>query len=156
MTVFGVPSNRQYYKKFKFIVEIQGVAFAGFTTMSELRGQVAVVEQYEGGSLIPNKDPGRVTFPNVTLSRGATDDEDLWTWFKETVAVGSLLVSPDNKRTLDVVQQDRAGTEQKRWTLYNAWPTEFKAGDWDNGADENTMEEVVLAYDYFDVGGDAA
>jgi len=156
MTVFGVPNNRQYFKKFKFVVEIQGVAFAGFRDMSDLRVSVAEVAHHEGGSLIPKKEPGRVTFADVTLSRGATTDEDLWNWMKETIAAGSILVDPAQKRTIDVVQQDRAGTEVNRWTLHNCWPKEFMAGSWNNEADENVIEEIVLGYDFFDKGGDAA
>ena len=152
MTIQGV--TRQFYKKFKFVVEIQGVQFAGFLSMSEIRVQVAVVEQFEGGALIPNKSPGRVTVPPVTLARGATEELDLWLWFQQVVAAGSILVDPSHKRTIDLVQQDRAGTELRRWTLVNAWPSEFKAGDWDNDADENVIEEMVIAYDYPIIGGD--
>lgn len=155
MTIFGVPSGRQFYKKFKFVVEIQGVAFAGFRAMSEIRIQVAEVAHFEGGSLIPSKQPGRVTVPDVTLSRGASDDLDLWNWMQETIAAGSILVDPAQKRTIDVVQQDRAGTELRRWTLHGCWPKEFKAGDWDNEVDENVIEEIVLGYDFPTVGGDA-
>lgn len=145
---------RSYYKKFKFVVEIAGVQFAGFKTCSEIRGQTAVIEHHEGGSLVPNKSLGRLTFPNVTLTRGATDDLDLYAWWQQTVAASALVADPDFKRTIDIVQQDRRGLELRRWTLHLAFPTEFKAGDWDNDADENTVEELILAYDFFSLGGD--
>lgn len=154
MTIFGVPSDRQFYKKFKFLIEIQGVAFAGFRSMSDLRIQVAEVAHHEGGSLIPKKEPGRVTIPDVTLTRGATNDRDLWDWMQETVAAGSILVDPAQKRTIDLVQQDRAGTEIARWTLHNCWPKEFMAGSWDNEVDENVITEIILAMDFFTEGGD--
>ena len=154
MTIFGVPSGRQFYKKFSFDIEISGVASAAFRSMTELRIQVAEVTHHEGGSLIPSKQPGRVTIPDVTLSRGATNDLDLWEWMQQTVGEGTILVDPAQKRTIDLVQRDRAGTEVRRWTLHNCWPKEFKPGDWDNEVDENTIEEVVLAMDYFTVGGD--
>ncbi len=32
----------------------------------------------EGGSLIPNKSPGRLTFSDVTLEHGATEARDLF------------------------------------------------------------------------------
>jgi hypothetical protein len=38
---------------------------------------VANVQYHEGGSLIPNKSPGRLTFSDVTLERGATSDQEL-------------------------------------------------------------------------------
>ena len=53
MTVIGNP--RSFHKKFKFLVEIDGVAHAGFQKCSELSVEVANVQYFEGGSLIPNK-----------------------------------------------------------------------------------------------------
>ena len=151
MAVTGKP--RTFHKKFKFIVECDGIAVAKFTKAGPLEMEVAVVEQYEGGSLIPVKEPGRVKVTNVTLERGVTDDQDLWNWFKQVadLAANSGEISPTYKKNLDIVQQDRDNTTLKRWRLANAWPTKFKGGDWDNDADENVLESVELAYDYPDV-----
>jgi phage tail-like protein len=153
MTIYGVPSDRKYHKRFTYTVEIEGIAWAGFQTCSEIRAQIGVVEQHEGGSLIPDKSPGRLTYPNVTLARGATDDEDLFDWFKQVADMDAMVEEPSQKRSIDIVQRDRRGAERRRWTLVNAFPVEYKGGDWDNTADENNMEEVVLAYDYFKLGG---
>lgn len=147
MPVIGV--QRDFFKKFKYVVEIAGVRWAGFTTCSELRQQVAVVEQWEGGSLTADKQPGRITYPNVTLGRGATQDKDLYLWAAQVAAADAMVANPDHIRSVDIVQQDRRGQELERWSLVEAWPTEFKAGEWDNGADENTMEELVLCYRFF-------
>lgn len=149
MAVYGV--QRVYYKKFKFVVEIQGVAYAGFKDCSELSFEVAKIEQWEGGALIPNKSPGRITVPDVTLSRGATADMDLYNWMQQIVASEAMVTEPNEYRTIDVVQMDRTGAEQRRWTLVNAWPIKFTGGAWDNTSDENTMESVTLAYDYFQI-----
>ena len=68
MAVIGNP--RSFHKKFKFIVEIDDIGHAGFQKCSELSVEVANVQYFEGGSLIPNKSPGRLTFADVTLERG--------------------------------------------------------------------------------------
>lgn len=148
-----VGSARSYYKKFKFIVEIDGVAYAGFQKCSALESEVAVVEQSEGGALFPNKSAGRIKFTDITLDRGATDDLDLFNWYKEVAnaAANAGLVDPNYKRNLDIVQQDRDGTTLRRWRVTRAWPSKFSAGEWDNDADENVMESLTLTYDYFDV-----
>jgi hypothetical protein len=36
--------------------------------------------------------------------------------------------------------------------LSRAWPTKFVAGEWDNESDENVIEQVTLAYDFFELG----
>jgi phage tail-like protein len=154
-------SARSFHKKFKFVIEIDNVAFAGFQKCSPLKATVAVVKYHEGGTLIPNKEPGRIEVDDVTLERGATQDVDLWNWFKTVVdmtadagggagGTGAGLVSPDFKRNLDIVQLDRDGTELRRWSLTNAWPCEFEGGEWDNEADENVIEKVKLTFDIFD------
>jgi phage tail-like protein len=151
MPVIGTP--RTFHKKFKFIVEIDGVASAGFQKCSELSVEVANVQYSEGGALIPNKSPGRLTFADVTLERGATEDQDLFDWLSEVAdaSANAGLNEPEFKRNLDIVQQDRDGSELRRWRLHNAWPVKFVAGDWDNEADENVIESVTLTYDFFEL-----
>ena len=36
-------------------------------------------------------------------------------------------------------------------SLSRAWPTKFVAGEWDNESDENVIEQVRLAYDFFEL-----
>jgi phage tail-like protein len=151
MGVKGTP--RSFNKKFAFIVEIEGIEVAAFTKCSEISGEVAVVEQWEGGKLIPNKSPGKLTVSDVTLERGvAKGDSDLYEWWLQVVS-GSAnkgLVDDDYKRSVDVIQLDRDGSVIQRWTLDNAWPNKFVAGEWDNEADENLVESITLSYDSFD------
>src|SRR6185369_16606033 len=102
----------------------------------------AKIEHYEGGSLIPNKSPGRLSFPDVTLERGATNDLELYEWFESVAAAaaglgGAGLIDDAYKRTLDVVVLDRDDSELQRFNLQNAWPTKFVAADgFDNTVDE--------------------
>lgn len=149
--VLGQP--RSFYKKFKFVVEIDGFQSAGFRKCSELSVEVAKIEHFEGGALTPQKSPGRLSFADVTLERGATDDLDFYRWFQHVVrmASGLGLVEPQFKRDLDVVQQDRDGRTLRRWTLHGAWPVKYVAGEWDD-ADENVIESLTLTYDHFDLG----
>ena len=152
MTVTGAP--RSFHKRFKFIVKIDDIGHVGFQKCSELSVEVANVQYFEGGSLIPNKSPGRLTFSDVTLERGATEDHELFDWFQDVAVTSSGLGLPDvdYKRNLDIVQQDRDGATLRRWTLTRAWPVKFVAGEWDNEADENVIESVTLTYDFFEIG----
>ena len=155
---------RTFHKKFKFVVEIDGVDSAGFQKCSELSVETAKVEYYEGGALIPDKSPGRLTFSDVTLERGATEDRDLYNWFLQvaTASAGQSLATdgagqgsgepaPGYKRNLDIVQLDRDGSVLRRWRLTGCWPMKFTGGEWDNESDENVIESVTLTYDFFDI-----
>lgn len=150
MAVIGSPKS--FFKRFKFLVEIDGVASAAFQRMSELATEVAEVTYFEGGSLIADKTPGRVTFPNVTLERGATDDLDLFNWLRQVVIASANQGLTDflYKRNLDLVQLNRDNTTRRRWSVFNAWPRRFLAGAWDNEVDENVIESVELVFDFFE------
>lgn len=157
---FGSP--RSFHKKFKFVIEIDSIAYAGFNKCSELSMEIAKIEYYEGGALIPKKDPGRVTVSDITIERAACSDQDLWNWLKQVVdltadggggtgAQGQGLRDPLFRRDFDIVQLERDGEELRRWTITGAWPTKFVAGEWDNDADENVIETLTLAIDKFDL-----
>lgn len=145
--------ERSFYQKYKFIIEADNVAYAGFQKCSKLEAEVGVSMQNEGGSLIPIKQAARLKFADITLDRGATDDLDMFNWFKQVVnaSANSGLSTPKYKRNFDIVQQDRDGTERRRWRVKGAFPIKFSPGEWDNDSDDNTMESTTLAYDYFDL-----
>lgn len=150
MSIIGKP--RSYFKKFAFTVEIAGVTYAGFQKAGPLKASVAVIEQWEGGALAAETSPGRYKTADVTLDRGATKDLDLWKWFKQVsnIAANTGAVDDTYKKDIDIVQRDRDGTELRRWTLHKAWPHDFEAGEWDNTADGNVIESVVLTHKWFD------
>lgn len=154
---------RSFHKKFKFIVDIDEFDNAGFQKSSELSAEIAKIEYFEGGALIPNKSPGRLTFTDVTFERGATKDLAMFSWFKEvanasagsstdvsSTGAGTGLIDEEYKRDIDIVQQDRDGTELRRWSLAKAYPIKFVAGEWDNDADEVTINMMTVTYDFFD------
>lgn len=152
--VIGTP--RSYYDKFKFLVEVSGFKYAGFMSCSEISAELATIEHYEGGVLIPNKSPGRLTYADITLERGATDDLELFYWFEQAAKASAGTGGtglPDNqyKRNVEVIQLNRDDTVRQRWSVKNAWPKKFVAADsFDNSTDEKVITSLVLAYDYFD------
>lgn len=149
MAIIGTP--RKFFDRFSFIVDIDGVGSAAFTTATGLQAEAAVVEHSEGGVLTPFKSPGRVTFAPVVLTRGATSDIDLLNWFEEVLdAIANAgLAEPSFRRNADIVQTDRAGATLERWRLADAWPSIYTPGEWDNTADEKRIESVTLQHQGF-------
>lgn len=150
-TVIGEP--RSFYDKFKFRAEVDGFGYSGWQKIGEPKQEAALVEHWEGGSLISDKDPGRVTVADIDFERGATDDRDMWHWFQETAniaaGVGGIgLVRPNFKRTITIVQLDRDDTVLETWTLFNAFCRAFSPGDWDNTVDEKQIVKMTISYDY--------
>lgn len=153
MAVLGVP--RIYHPKFRFVVEIDGILTGSFQSCSELSSEFAEITQWEGGALIPDKSPGRLTYDDITLSRGVTGNDELYKWHRSLgeAVTNRGLNAPFFKRNLDIVQLDRTGIRVRTWQVFSAWPKRFVAGDWDNDADENVLEQVVLAFDFYKLKG---
>jgi phage tail-like protein len=146
--IVGTP--RSFHKRFKFKVFVDGLGSANFRTCSDIAVELATVEHSEGGTLIPDKSPGRATVEDVTLERGATADRDLYDWMLETanLAANSGLIDNEYKRMVDVVQYNRDNSKLRTWRLHNCWIKRFVGGSWDNESDENVIETAVLVYDY--------
>ncbi len=146
---FGTP--RTFHKKFKFLVEIDGFIVAKFRKCSALEAEIAVIEQSEGGALTPNKSPGRAKFSDITLERGATDNLEMYTWFRQGIdaAANTGLKESELKRNFDIIQLDRDDEELRRWPCTGGFPSKFSGGEWDNEVDENVIESVTIAYDFF-------
>jgi phage tail-like protein len=149
--------SRRIHEKFKFIVRSLRFGFTAFQKCSELSVEVAKIDYFEGGALIPIKDPGRLTYSDVTLDRGVSSDFDFHNWFLNTADAsrgpgGIGAISPQFKADdLSIVQRDRDNSRLREWNLVGSWPTKYTAGDWDNTADEVTIEQLVLTYDFFTV-----
>jgi phage tail-like protein len=155
--------QRELFPKHQFLVEVRDGWWAGFQKCSELSYEVAKIEYWEGGSVIPWKVPGRATMTDVTLERGASTSRKFYDWALQVV---NASVGGFNKATrgvgsnhsvyledVDIIQLDRDGVSEKRvWTLFNVWVQKFIAGDWDNTADEVVIEQLILTYDWFEIG----
>lgn len=152
MGVVGNPVK--FHKKFSFVVEIEDVDLADFTKCSDLEAEIAKVEQWQGGTLIPDKSPGRVTISDITLERGVADgDSDLYSWWLDVVRVSANqgLPTAGYKRPVGIITLDRDATILRRWPLDNCWPTKMVVGQWDNEADENQVESLTFTFDSFDL-----
>ena len=147
--------RRKLHEKHKFICLSLRFGFSAFQKMSELSVEAAKIEYHEGGALIPIKDPGRLTFSDVTLERGSSTDFDFHNWMRDVADAslaegGTGLIMPQFKADdIAVIQRDRDNSILREWDLVGAWPTKYVAGDWDNTVDEVVIETLTLTYDFF-------
>jgi len=152
---------RELHEKHKFLVEIIGgrVASASFAKCSELSVAAAKIEYWEGGSDIPQKTAGRLTYKDVTLERGTSSSLDFANWFKmvsdarqgiaSSTGFGRGEVLPIFKANATILQLDRDNTTMREWSLEGAFPLEYVAGEWDNETDAVVIEKLTLTYDKF-------
>ena len=94
--------------------------------------------------------PGPTAFGIVTLKRGVTSQQDLWTWF-------DLVANREGfGRTLNGKIDIYSGTSVAfTWKLSNVLPVKFKAPDLSATAAQVAIEELQLAFEQLHTGGTA-
>jgi phage tail-like protein len=131
------------YRSYNFLVEIDGITRAGFRDCSGLDSSSPAIEYREGNDrqLTTRKLPGLVSFPNITLSRGITDDPELWEW-RLQAAQGAV-----SRRNGSIVLLDDAGEEKLRWNFREGWPTSWSGPSFDAGGSDVAIESLEIAHE---------
>ena len=137
-------ARRDPFKNYSFLVEIDGIASAAFASVSGLAAEAEVIEYREGSDPLSSsrKLPGRVRYPNVTLTRGITTSLDLWNWWQAVVDGGGVV-----RRNVVVVLLDDSRTPALRWLLRNAWIAKIEGPNLHAGGNEVAIESIELAHE---------
>jgi phage tail-like protein len=131
------------YRSYNFLVEIDGITRAGFASCSGLDSSSPAIEYREGSDkqLTTRKLPGLVSFPNITLSRGITDDAELWEW-RVQAAQGTV-----SRRNGSIVLLDDAGNEKLRWNFREGWPSSWSGPSFDATGSDVAIESLEIAHE---------
>ena len=130
------------FRSFNFLVEIDGIARAGFRECSGLDSSQSPIEYREGNDgPTARKLPGLNTFTNLTLRWGITDDAEIWEWRKKA-AEGRV-----ERRNGSIVLLDTAGQEKVRWNFRNAWPTRWTGPSFNATGNEVAVEAIEIAHE---------
>lgn len=137
------PGRSDPYANFNFLVEIDGIAKAGFQEVSGLGAEVDVIEYREGTDKINTvrKLPGLIRYSSIVLKRGLTQDKSLWTWFK-TVLDGNVLRSSGTITLLD-----SSRTPVLRWTFLEGWPSKWEGPALNGKTSEVAIETLVIEHE---------
>lgn len=148
--------HRDLYGRFKFRMYINGFQSAAFAKCSGLSLTTAKIEYREGGALVAFKEPGLVEYEDLSFERGISQDEDFYQWVLDVVDVAAALpggiglVSPGFKKDLLIHQMERDNTPVVEWRVYSAFPLKFVSGEFDNHANEVTIESLTACYHYWE------
>lgn len=132
-------------RNFRFRVEIDNLARAGFAEVSIGAIEVGVVDYREGTDPTHvRKLSGLTKYVNVTLKAGLTTGADaleLFHWQRDVVS-GQLAQS---RRRVVIVLQDEAGQDQARFVVSNAWPVKYETSPLSARSNEVVIETLELA-----------
>ncbi len=129
-----------------FALDIDGVVSAffkeasGFNNSSEVITHQAV--DAKGKSVI-QKIPGDLTWDDITLRRGITDDKTLWDW-RQKVINGKVT---DARSNGSIIMYNFAGEEMARFNFVNGWPSSWKGPDVNAEDQAVAIEEITIAHE---------
>ncbi len=134
--------NKPYpYTSFRFRIEIAGITVAQVSEVTGLQVETET-EPYEEGGVndYVHQLPKRTKYQHITLKRGITDLEEMWSWYQEVIS-GKF-----NRKNGAVVLMDVTGVDKWRWNFSQAYPVKWMGPDMK--ADGNTVafETVELAH----------
>ncbi len=128
------------YKSFRFLVEIDGIVQAGFSECSGFGSNVEVVEYREGGEpSTVRKLPGKISYTDVTLKWGLTDNRELYDWHATAIA-GKV-----QRKNGSIILQDDAGQEKVRWNFFSSWPSKYDAPDLNAKGNDVAIDALTLS-----------
>ena len=100
------------------------------------------IDYREGGeALTVRKLPGLVTYANITLKRGITDDADLWAW-RQKAMDGKV-----ERKNGSVILLDDTGEEKVRWNFREGWPTKWTGADFNATGNEVAIETLEIVHE---------
>jgi phage tail-like protein len=145
-----MADRKDPYANYNFIVEKDGVQVAAFKEVSGLESSIEVIDYREGGDMhFPNRKlPGKVTYTNLVLKTGVTDNLDLYKWHQEW-----LTALTNAKRSLiRIVLRDRTGDKEVRsWKVREAWPAKWTGPALNAEAHEVAIQTLELAHEGIDL-----
>lgn len=130
-------------QKFHFRVIIPGLPDLGFQKCSGLSDEATSTTYDEGGYDHTHKMPGRRKVGDVTLERGAYQDNSFQHLIQEA------LTQEDMRRTITIEHQDRFGVTKRTYKLAEAWISKWEGSDLDATSDDPAIEKITIVFEYF-------
>lgn len=140
-----MPDSHGPYHNARFLLEIDDIVRAGFSSCTIPENSTESVEYREG------TDPptmrklwGLNDYGTLTLESGVTDDSiELFEW-RQLVERGEL---DDARRSIAVVVLDEEGNPGPRWEFRKAWPTNYDAPELDASGSDVAVESLEIEHE---------
>jgi phage tail-like protein len=102
----------------RFVLTIPGIDTIGyFAHCAGLEMTIDVYQYHEGGNNeFVHHLPGMVTYPNLVLSRGLTNEDALIKWFDATAT---------KAERKDITLTFKSGNSERKWTFADAFPVRW-------------------------------
>ncbi|WP_338741787.1 phage tail protein [Haloplanus salilacus] len=144
-----MPDRHGPFRTARFVLEIDGVAKAGFSRCRLPTASTKVVEYREGNDTEPTarKLAGLNEYGPLRLQYGATvDTQTIYDW-RRLVEDGKV---DEARRSVAVVLLDEEGSPATRWGFERAWPARYEAPTLDATRSEVAIETLDVVCEGFE------
>lgn len=139
-----VGQRKDPYRNFRYLIEIDGIAQAGFSEATIPDTSQDPIEYREGGeTMTVRKLPGLVKYGNISLKWGMTDSVELYNW-RKLVEQGKM---QDARRNIAIVLLDEEGSPAARWEFTDAWPNKYDAPDLNAKGTDVAIETLEIVHE---------
>ena len=134
-----------------FLFEVDGVEIGRFMEAGGLEVSVETESVEEGGqNSFVHKLPGRMTWPNITLKRGVTNNDALLKWLNESS--GEQFSANGNKvvrKTAAIVLVGPGGKRLRSWNFDGAFPVKWTGPSFAVSSTELAGEQLEITHHGF-------
>lgn len=128
-----------------FVLAIDGLASASFSTCAGLSGEVGVEEYQEGGeNRFVHRLPTRASFPNLVLGQGAGPLHELWDWFHEYLVAG--IIAPRDGTVVLMAHDGGELAPVRVWAFTRGWPAKITGADLDAQSPAAAIDSLEIAH----------
>jgi phage tail-like protein len=130
---------------FQFLFELEDLSHeerrivGGFNSISGGGVKVEKRDVTHGDDPYKRHMPGAIEYENISLSRGMTDNKDLFDWMKR------ILDGEDDRRSGSILILENDYEEGRRFNFYGAYPISFSGVELSADGSGISMEKFELA-----------
>lgn len=134
-----------------FLLEVDGVEIGVFASVTGLAVTVATEDIVEGGqNSFVRKLPGRMQWPNIVLSRGLIQSDNLFEWIEKTSGEGFAAAGNKLARCTGAITALSSDRRRLRaWNLAGCFPVRWKGPDFNATSNDPLSEELELSHEGF-------
>jgi phage tail-like protein len=134
-----------------FLVEVDGVEIGRFMEITGLEVSIDVEEVNEGGeNSFVHKLPGRMSWPNLVLKRGITQNDALLKWLNKSS--GEQFAANANKlarSTAAITLVGAGGARLRSWDFDGAYPVKWRGPSFSVNSEDMAVEELEIVHNGF-------
>ncbi len=136
-----------------FLFEVDGVEIGRFMEVSGLEVSIDTEDVVEGGeNSFVHKLPGRMNWPNITLKRGITQNDSLFTWMNK-VSGEQFAAAGDrfDRASAAITLLGPAAERLRSWSFDGAMPVKWTGPSFAVSSTDMAVEELEIAHHGFRV-----